>query len=35
VVNGDQERLIPYIAQVVQQVDIDGKKIIVDWDAEF
>lgn len=35
VVNGERERLIPYIAQVVQQVDIDAKRMIVDWDADF
>ena len=35
VVNGERERLIPYVEQVVQQVDIDAKRMIVDWDADF
>lgn len=35
VVNGERERLIPYIAQVVQQVDLAARRMIVDWDADF
>jgi 16S rRNA processing protein RimM len=35
VVKGEQERLIPFIAQVVQEVDIAGKRMVVDWDADF
>ncbi len=29
------ERLIPFIADVVLEVDIAAKKMLVDWDAEF
>jgi len=35
VVSGDRERLIPYIDQVVQEVDLNAKRVRVDWDAEF
>jgi len=35
VVEGKRERLIPYIDQVVLEVDIAGKRMVVDWDAEF
>lgn len=31
----DQERLIPYIDQVVESCDIDKAQIIVDWDSDF
>jgi 16S rRNA processing protein RimM len=29
------ERLIPYIAQVILEVDIAAKTMLVDWDADF
>lgn len=35
VVAGDRERLVPYIDQVVLEVDLAGKRMLVDWDAEF
>jgi 16S rRNA processing protein RimM len=35
VVEGEHERLIPYIDQVVLEVDLAGKRMLVDWDAEF
>jgi 16S rRNA processing protein RimM len=35
VATGDKERLIPYIAQVIVEVDLDAKTMLVDWDAEF
>jgi len=35
VVKGDHERLIPFIAQVVQDVDLAGGRVLVDWDADF
>ena len=35
VTTGDKERLIPYIAQVILEVDLEAKTILVDWDAEF
>lgn len=30
-----RERLLPFIAPVIRQVDIVGGTIIVDWDADF
>ncbi len=36
VVNGERERLIPYVLERhVKSVDLNNQKIIVDWDAEF
>jgi len=35
VVKGERERLIPFTAQVVLEVDIAGKTMLVDWDKEF
>lgn len=35
VVKGERERLIPYIATVVQTVDLDARILRVDWDADF
>ena len=35
VVEGDRERLIPFIEQVVQQVDLAGRVIRVDWGADY
>lgn len=35
VVQGEHERLIPFIGQVVREVDIVGKRMLVDWDAAF
>jgi len=36
VVSGDKERLIPYVLdEVIQQIDLDQRKIIVNWDPEF
>lgn len=35
VVEGDRERLIPFIESVVQQVDLAGRTIRVDWDLDF
>jgi len=35
VTTGDKERLIPYIAQVILEVDLDAKTMLVDWDADF
>jgi len=32
---GDKERLIPFIADVVLGVDMQAKTMLVDWDAEF
>lgn len=35
VVKGERERLIPFIGQVVLDVDLQQKSMTVDWDAEF
>lgn len=35
VVRNGTERLIPYIDQVVIEVDLDQKRIKVDWDEDF
>ncbi|MDR2875914.1 MAG: ribosome maturation factor RimM [Methylobacillus sp.] len=35
VVQGGQERLIPFTAQVVRDVDLQNKRMTVDWDADF
>ena len=35
VVEGDRERLIPFTEQVVQQVDIAGRMMRVDWGADY
>ena len=36
VVQGDRERLVPYIwQQVVRDVDLDGGVMTVDWDPDF
>ena len=36
VIDGEKERLIPYISgQVVKQVDLENKLVTVDWDKDF
>lgn len=36
VVQGDRRRLVPFlIGSVIQMVDLDSGKIIVDWDPDF
>lgn len=35
VVKGGRERLIPFIPQVLLEVDLDGGLIRVDWDPDF
>ena len=35
VVKGERERLIPFIDQVVLEVDLAAKRMLVDWDADF
>jgi 16S rRNA processing protein RimM len=35
VVKGKKERLIPFTKFAVLEVDLDSRKIIVDWDADF
>lgn len=35
VVKGDKERLIPFIDQVVLQVDLDAKTMVLDWPIEW
>lgn len=34
--DGDRERLVPFVTgEFVKQVDIEGGRIVVDWDADF
>lgn len=35
VVKGERERLIPYIRDVIVTVDLNARRIRVDWDADF
>jgi 16S rRNA processing protein RimM len=36
VVRGDRERLIPYHwGQVIREVDLEGRLIVVDWESDF
>lgn len=36
VVAGERERLIPWLpGRVVREVDLDGGRVVVDWDPEF
>ena len=35
VVSGDRERLIPYIPDVVREVDLEAGIMRVDWDPDF
>jgi len=35
VVRGERERLIPYVRDVVREVDLAARTVIVDWDADF
>ncbi len=35
VVEGERERLLPFIETVVRQVDVAGGRITVDWEADY
>ncbi len=35
VVQAERERLIPFIDQVVKEVDLSAGRMLVDWDADF
>ena len=35
VVRGERERLIPFIAPVVERVDVQNSRLVVDWDSDF
>jgi len=35
VVKGERERLIPFVGQVIKEVDLAGGRMLVDWDADF
>ncbi|HYF98434.1 MAG TPA: ribosome maturation factor RimM [Coxiellaceae bacterium] len=34
-VQGERERMIPYIDSVIKEVDLEHKRLVVDWDPEF
>nr|WP_221320167.1 ribosome maturation factor RimM [Chitinivorax tropicus] len=33
--DGETERLLPFVASVVQSVDLSGRKIVVDWGLDY
>jgi 16S rRNA processing protein RimM len=35
VVKGERQHLLPFVAQVIKEVDLDGDLISVDWDPDF
>jgi 16S rRNA processing protein RimM len=36
VVEGERERLIPFVwEQVILEVDLEGRRLVVDWDPDF
>ena len=35
VAGADRERLLPFIGQVVREVDVQAGRMVVDWDPEF
>lgn len=35
VVQGERERLVPFVGQVVLEVDLAARQMLVDWDADF
>ena len=35
VVEGERERLLPFVGQVVKAVDVPGGTIIADWDSDW
>jgi 16S rRNA processing protein RimM len=35
VVRGERELLIPYTAQVVRSVDLEARRMEIDWDADY
>jgi 16S rRNA processing protein RimM len=35
VVRGDRERLIPYVAATIVTVDLQSRRIVVDWDLDY
>lgn len=35
VIRGDRERMVPFVKDVVVEVDLNAKRITVDWDPEF
>ena len=35
VVSGERERLIPFVDQYVQSVDLDARRLVVDWGKDY
>ncbi len=35
VVEGDRERLLPFVGAVVREVDLETGRMVVDWDGDF
>lgn len=35
VLEGDRERLIPFISSVIIEVDVAGKRLVVEWETDY
>ncbi len=35
VLEGDRERLVPFIADVILEVDLGNRRVVVDWERDF
>jgi 16S rRNA processing protein RimM len=35
ILSGDRERLLPFVAAVVQEVSLDRREILVDWGSDY
>ena len=35
VIKGEREFLIPYLPDVIIKVDLEAKKVLVDWDENY
>ena len=35
VLKGERERLVPFIADVVAEVDLARRRLVLDWDKDF
>lgn len=35
VVNGERERLIPFVAPILREVSLEERKVVVEWGADF
>ena len=35
VLEGDRERLVPFIAEVIAKVDVPARRVVVDWELDY